>query len=296
MLGNLRRLWDRGRRKLRRAILEPILVGNRSFRETVLNALAARGHLIYARCADAVFYVDPSDRTVGTELVWGRGEWAKAETDLAIALLKAANRLRPGSAFVDIGGNIGTQTIYALKSGAFARAIAFEPEPRNAELLRMNIAANGYSGRATVVEKAIGDSQGVATLYLHPRNRGNHMIGKAPSSDVMEHVSVAIARGDTELDLAGLSPDGVGLCWIDVEGLEPQVVQGLGRYAAAAVPLAIEWSPRRYTAADRDALVQLLVKHYTMMHWLQGEKVNAPAEPVSGIAGITEGYTDILIY
>jgi hypothetical protein len=37
---------QRWRRRARTAVLRPLLVGNRTFRETVMNALGERGHLI----------------------------------------------------------------------------------------------------------------------------------------------------------------------------------------------------------------------------------------------------------
>src|SRR5262245_47028375 len=83
---------ERWRRGLRRRILEPVLVGHRSFRETVLNALAARGHLVYCRMGELAFFVDPSDRAIGTELMW-RGDWQRAEIERALALVAAAGRL-----------------------------------------------------------------------------------------------------------------------------------------------------------------------------------------------------------
>src|SRR5262249_58355950 len=117
-------------------------VGRRSFRETVLNALAARGHLIYCRLPEGCFFVDPSDRVVASWLMW-HGAWQRAEIEQAATILAKAGRLPQQAVFVDAGANIGTQTVYALRSGHFARAVAFEPEPGNAQLLAMNVAANG---------------------------------------------------------------------------------------------------------------------------------------------------------
>src|SRR2546430_2495505 len=150
-LRRARGVYERSRRRLRSAILKPILVGTRSFRETVLNAVAERGHLIYCRTGDVSFFVDPSDRAVGAELIWG-GEWQRREVEGAAKVLAAAGRLPPSPVFVDAGANIGTQTVYALRAG-FARAIAFEPEASNARLLAMNVEANGLKERAQIFQK-----------------------------------------------------------------------------------------------------------------------------------------------
>ncbi len=134
----IRGAYGRGRRALRRAVLEPLLVGRPVLRDTVMHALAARGHFVFCDLGDAQFFVDPSDRVVGAWLMW-HGGWQRREIDQAVAVLAASGRLPAGAVFVDVGANIGTHTVYALRTGRFERAVAFEPEPKNAKLLRMNI-------------------------------------------------------------------------------------------------------------------------------------------------------------
>src|SRR5262249_40023589 len=204
-LRQVRGALGRWRREIRRRVLEPILVGRRSFRETVLNALAARGHLIYCRLPEGSFFVDPSDRVVASWLMWHAG-WQRREIERAAAILADAGRLPPHAVFVDAGANIGTQTVYALRSGHFARAIAFEPELKNAELLAMNIAANQLTERAVVVAKALGEQAGQALMHLHPRNKGAHAIGAAPSVDGLARVEVPLVRLDAALADAGVTP------------------------------------------------------------------------------------------
>jgi FkbM family methyltransferase len=287
----IRGAFERWRRRARTAVLRPILIGNRTFRETVLNALGERGHLIYCRTGDLAFFVDPGDRAVGSELVWG-GQWARAELNRAIDVLRAAGRMPTKPVFVDAGANIGTQTVYALADG-FARAVCFEPEPKNAQLLAMNIDTNGFSQRATLVRSAVGDAAGTALLQLHPRNKGNHMIGRAPSFDGLEQVEVPIVRMDAALESAGVSPTEVGVIWIDVEGYEPQAIRGLGRYLDAKVPLVIEYSPSRYSPEDKAALSDLLERHY---RFYRDVKRLDSEHPVSGLRDVTTGFNDVLVY
>ncbi len=283
----------RWRRTLRRRILEPVLVGQRSFRETVLNALAARGHLVFCRLDNAVFFVDPSDRAIGSSIMW-QGGWQRDEIEGAAKILADAGRLKPGSVFVDAGANIGTQTVYALKSGHFSRAIAFEPEPRNAALLEMNVQANGYADRAVVVKKALGGAAGTATLYLHPRNKGAHALGTPPSVDGLEQIEVPVVRLEAALAEAGITPDMIGMIWIDVEGQEPELIGSLGPLLERAVPLAIEFAPERYGPEKLRGLIELLARHYTVMQRLGA--VSRGPEPVQALAGIQERLTDVLVY
>lgn len=284
--------YGRTRRALRRAMLEPLLVGRPVLRDTVMHALAARGHLVFCDLGDARFFVDPADRVVGAWAMW-HGGWQRREIDQAVVVLAASGRLPADAVFVDVGANIGTHTVYALRTGRFARAVAFEPEPKNARLLAMNIEANGLAQAVTVVAKAAGEAAGAATLHLHPRNKGAHAIGKPPSDDGLERVEVPVVRLDAALGELGLSPQQLGLIWIDAEGYEPQIIGGLGCLLEQRVPLAFEFAPRRYDANARQELVQRLAAHYATLHSLNA----APGHraPIAALADIGD-MDDVLVF
>jgi FkbM family methyltransferase len=173
--------FDRRRRELRRRLLEPLLVRRRTLRDTVMRALAARGHLILCDLGGQRLFVDPSDRAIGDAVIW-RGAYQCDEFNRVLGLLITAGRLPPKKVFLELGANIGTHTVYAMQSGHFARAVVFEPEPHNARLLTMNIDINALADRVIVVEKAAGAAPGRAVMHLHPRNKGAHAIGFMPTS------------------------------------------------------------------------------------------------------------------
>lgn len=280
---------DRWRRAMRQRLLTPVVLNVRSIREALLNALAGRGHLVFCRLPHGNYFVDPSDRVIGSWLMW-RGGWQWEEIDQAIAVLGGAGVPDGGKVFVDCGANIGTQTIYALRDNHFTRAVAFEPEPRNLELLTMNVAANGLERRVEVVGKALGTAPGRALLHLHPRNKGAHAIGLRPSLDGTETVGVDVVRLDTALAGLGVAPETIGLIWIDVEGAELDVLHGLGDLIGK-VPLVVEYAPDRYATAEGDVFRRLLKAHYSTMHRL-GEGGPEPL-PISDIDRITS-ISDIL--
>jgi FkbM family methyltransferase len=287
----MRGATGRFRRDLRQRLLTPVMLGVRSFREAILNALGARGHLVYCRLPEGNFFVDPSDRVIGSWLMW-HGRWQREEIEQAVAVLAQAGRLPDGAVFVDAGANIGTQTVYAMRLGKFARAVAFEPEPRNAELLTMNVAANGLSEKVTIVGKALGASEGEAVLHLHPRNKGAHSIGGAPSLDGTQSVTVPVTRMDGALAALGVAPTQIGMIWIDVEGAEFEVMQGLGDLVGKA-PLAIEYSPDRFSSADGVAFRASLKANYKNLH-----RLGADGGEALGIEALDEikSIMDILLY
>ncbi len=281
----------RFRRSLRQRMLTPVILRVRSLREAVLNALAARGHLVYCRLPEGNFFVDPSDRVIGSWLMW-HGRWQREEIEQAIAHLTGAGRLPAGAVFVDCGANIGTQLVYAMRLGPFGHAVAFEPEPGNAALLRMNVDANGLRERVSLVAQALGSRQGSAQLHLHPRNKGAHAIGTAPSMDGTQSVTVTVTRLDEALTALAVAPERIGLIWIDVEGAEFEVLKGLGGLLGRA-PLVIEYSPARFSSAEGAAFRELLKTHYTTWHRLGGH--GGAATPIAELDAIAS-VADILIY
>jgi FkbM family methyltransferase len=288
---DIRAAYGRRRRALRRALLEPVLVGWPVMREIVMGALAARGHLVLCELGDVRFFVDPSDRVVGSWLMW-HGGWQRREIDAAIEVLSAAGRLPADAVFVDVGAHIGTHTIYALRSGRFARAVAFEPEPRNAALLDKNLAVNALADAVVVVRKAAGAAPGSGVLHLHPRNTGAHAIDVPPSVDGQGWLKVPVVRVEDELHALGITPDKIGLVWVDVEGYELQVLDGLDALIARSVPIAFEFKPSHYSAAAREQLAARLARHYTVVHSLGRRD---PPAPVASIAA-RAGTDDLLVY
>jgi FkbM family methyltransferase len=287
----MRGAFQRGRRALRRRLLEPVLVGYGTLRETVMNALAARGHLVFCDLGDVRFFVDPSDRVVGTWLMW-HGGWQRREIETAVQVLSAAGRLPPDAAFVDVGAHIGTHTIYALRTGRFARAIAFEPEPRNAKLLAMNLEANGLSQAVVVVRKAAGAAPATAVLHLHPRNTGAHALDVPPSYDGRDSLEVPVVRVDDVLEELAVPFETIGLAWVDVEGYEPQTLAGLAKLIGRSVPITFEFTPSRYSVEVKRRLVEKLVRHYTTVHSLGRMD---PTAPIATLASRTHT-DDVLVY
>jgi FkbM family methyltransferase len=276
---------------LRQVMLEPVLVGWPVLRDVVMKALAARGHLVLCELGNVRFFVDPSDRVVGAWLMW-HGGWQRREIEAAVELLSARGRLPADSIFIDIGAHIGTHTVYALRTGAFVRAVAFEPEPRNAGLLAMNVEANGLSQAVVVVRKAAGARSGSGMLHLHPRNTGAHAMEVPPSIDADRALEVPVVRVEDELAALEIPVEKVGLVWIDAEGYEPQVLEGLKALMAHAVPITFEFTPDRYSAQMKERLVELLARHYTTVHSLGRQEGSAPIRSLAAC----EHTDDVLVY
>lgn len=193
-----------------------------------------------------------------------------------------------GRAFVDVGANIGTATLVALKRFGATRALALEPHPANLRLLRMNLIANELEERVTVMGVAASDGPGELELEMATHNIGDHRIRTGAESGhgavdeaARAVIGVPAARLDEAVAEAGIGCDEIGLVWIDVQGHEPQVLIGADSLIEAAVPILIEYWPYGLKrAGGLDTLHRIIGDRFSEV-WNLGEE--AGAEPVAPI-------------
>ena len=67
---------------------------------------------------------------------------------------------------VDVGANTGFYSLLAARIRPDVQIVAVEPYPPIVRLLERNIALNGFTARIEVVRKALGDSTGIAELFV----------------------------------------------------------------------------------------------------------------------------------
>ena len=149
--------------------------------------------------------------------------WEPAETHFLRSVL------RPGDTFVDVGANIGYFSVLgAACVGDDGTVIAVEPEARNAELLRANLARHGRSA-ATVLEVAAYSTTGWMRLTLREANRGDHRLSPTGTTGPV----VRSVRLDDVL------PDVVHAIKIDTQGFDHDVLAGSARTVAANPDLLV---------------------------------------------------------
>ena len=135
-----------------------------------------------------------------------------------------ARLLDRGETAIEVGANIGQNcSLMALRSGPGARVLAFEPHPEIAAELRANLARWPLARMAEIqVEQvALGHTPGQAVLSDGPEFSSNRGSASLRSGAGDGHC-VRVARLDEYL--AGVSS--VGVCKIDVEGFELDVLRG----------------------------------------------------------------------
>lgn len=177
-----------------------------------------------------LFVVSTNDRVIGRELFL-HGEFDFGKLIIAVDILKREGRRQP-THLVDVGANIGSIVIPAVKRNIVSTATAIEPHPANLRLLRTNLALNEVTERVTVLGLAVGDLPD-HDLKLHESefNSGNHAIGN-------DGISVRSTRLD-DLDL----PTRDTLLWMDIEGYEGHALRGATNMLRGGVPVVAEFNP-----------------------------------------------------
>lgn len=145
-------------------------------------------------------------------------------------------RIRPGSTVVDVGANIGLQSLtYAGLVGNAGRVISLEPHPRTFKRLHEHITLNGTTN-ISAVNVGIGQEEAVVDMYeVVATNAGmNRIIRDMEDPDRYPRLEVKI-RPLPQV-LADLGVHHVDAMKIDVEGFELEVLRGCRSILASDKP------------------------------------------------------------
>lgn len=145
--------------------------------------------------------------------------------------------LKEGDVFYDIGANVGFYAIIAAKLvGPAGHVYAFEPVPENAAALRHNVDLNRFRN-VTVLEKAVSDSPGKATLYLATEPIWARLEAAGARPDTTGSITVDLVSIDELVTSQMLPPPTV--VKIDVEGSEVAVLSSMQQTMAAYKPTIV---------------------------------------------------------
>lgn len=205
-------------------------------------------------------------------------------------MLEAEGALNRGKVLLELGGNIGTQTIYWAKTGFFPRIVTIEPDPRNFAFLSRNIRDNGLESMVTLVQSAAGDCVGMIDFYQNPDNHGKSSALRSSPRDRM--MQVPVRPVEQVLTEHGIAPSDIGLIWMDIEGYEPVACRSMEGLMQAGVPLYMEFSPEFY-GGEADAFRQSLARFYGRAFTFFEGKPLARMNPAE--LPLSDGQFDVLL-
>lgn len=171
--------------------------------------------------------------------------------------------------FLDIGGNIGTTSIYCKKKlKSDLKYIAFEPILENAKLFAANAAINGL--KDIIVEQiALSNcSREKAAMHIAHDNWGGSGMVVGAGNQISESGGdeiVATITLDSYLSEHHISAKDIKYIWIDVEGHEPEVLEGAAQlYNGLAIPTCLEFNQNHYMAVGSyEKMVTMLSKYFS---------------------------------
>lgn len=187
-----------------------------------------------------------------TEFFWKpiSEAWEAASLAVWIKLLQTSEVV------LDVGAGEG---IYALVSKCMrptARVLAFEPLPAAVDVLRRNVALNGYDIPCMPV--ALADFEGTARFYAeNPLTNEGSLLGNTGRAAVCE-VPVRTLRSVAE----EYALTGIDLIKIDVEGAESAVLVGMGDLLARFRPSLLVEVLTDKAGADIEQIVASAVPDY----------------------------------
>ena len=184
--------------------------------------LQASPNISVEACRHGTLMFNVHDRFIGRALDL-YGEWCEAEIRALAPLLE------PGATVIDVGANIGTHTVaFAKMVGPTGQVVAFEPQRVVHQMLCGNVALNGL-GNVVALHAAVAD-------------RAGHV--RIPAPDPSSEINFgAIALSTTDegeiveaMPIDALELPACRLLKIDVEGMEPDVIEGAKKTIARCEP------------------------------------------------------------
>lgn len=199
-------------------------------------------------------YVHADDAAVGSPLLTGHHY-----DPHVTAVLR--ERLHRGDVMLDVGANIGVLSLLAAQIvGAQGRVIAVEPVARTRALLARSAQANRFD-QIQIIAAAASDRVGAVELRTHPTT-SNSARPAAAGERLREAKGSGVRVPTIVLDEALAGLDRLDLVKLDIAGMEPLALRGLGRTLARWRPVVLSefhpWAIERASAtAPVDYLRQL---------------------------------------
>ncbi len=278
--------WMKRWRRMRNAVARKLL-DTRTGRRILIESIGPRVVSMTVDAGDHLMTFSPADY-IGRK-VFRKDHFERDHVDRLLTILRQRGLLISDSHLLEIGGNIGTQTVYFSLSGAYRHIVTIEPDPRNFPLLQLNLRQNGLDDKVTAVNCAAGDMSGEIDFFLNANNHGKSSAIRQSSRDTKINVPV---RPVTEI-LADLSinPAAIGLVWMDIEGYEPVACRSMVPLLSRRVPLYMEFTPSFYGSTQTRKFIDTLAGFYDrcLIFFEDGEK----EVPVKDLPGDIDQY-DVL--
>lgn len=217
------------------------------------------------------YFCPPGDKVIPLSMIMLGINWAKDDIDHFISLAdqKFYEKAPEEGIFLDIGGNIGTTSIYCkLKLKQRFHFIAFEPVSLNARLLAANAAINGVGSDIEVEQVALSNiMRDHSVMRINKENwGGSAIVNSEADTTLWETEVVSTITLDEYIADHGINAADIKYIWLDVEGHEFEALKGASNLLTGhRIPLCMEFNQRIYKEQGHyEQMLQLLENHYEL--------------------------------
>jgi len=161
----------------------------------------------------------------------GRKMFCHGNDGLALSIFKTyepsqtqivKNYVKKGDRVIDVGAHVGYYTLLLSQLvGNTGKVYAFEPDPKNFELLKKNVEINGFKN-IELIQKAVSNKTGIIKLYLGDEDRATNRIYDAQLDDTKKSIEIKTISLDEYI-----KDKKIDFIKIDVEGSELGVIEGM---------------------------------------------------------------------
>lgn len=209
----------------------------------------------------------------------------------------------------DIGANIGVICIPAVKRGLVEKAFAVEPENKNFDLLKMNIAINNLQNKINTYNYALSDQDDKKIeMELAEDNSGDHRIKSmikfnTHGEEKRKTTEVFTKKFDTLFQNVSPKTD---LIWIDTQGYEPIILSGAKDLINSKAPIVLEFWPYALKRVGSWELMLKIIAQFDIYIDLSLENIEPQEINEKSLLDLKEGwgeekkgsyslYTDLLL-
>jgi FkbM family methyltransferase len=278
--------------------IEEALAAEREWRRSFFDLAGRITPYLGLGTSRLTFIVSTHDMNIGRRLFVSGSRKEMRTLENVIEVFNQCSIRYRGTTFIDLGANIGTACLTAVREHGFGAAVACEPEAENFRILRANIVINGLDTSVSAFNVAVTDRIGRADLRVRRDNSALHSLS---GSKKALRRAVKTTTVDALLKRTETDPDDVGLLWMDIQGSEGQALAGARTLAERGTPIVFELSPGHLAPSDGLSLLADVVQnHYT--HILDLGTTRSGRDPDFLVAkdvrqladAYPDGFTDVL--
>ena len=201
-----------------------------------------KNELLIGNTEEGLHYViNSSDDTIGRIVFRSRKSFDSHHLLISLKILNVKKKI-----LLDVGANIGTVGLFAVKQGLVSNCIAFEPDPTNFQLLKTNVKINNLADKFELHDVALAsDNVGPLLFELSPKNFGDHRIRVSNSTGLSGEEKRKVITVETNSLNRVCEKINLDECILsmDTQGFEGDILSGASSLIDAGVPIITEFYP-----------------------------------------------------